>query len=182
MKIPLVFLLLFGTACCCSVFGQRKGKFAGLPRGLAYGNGTFVIVMGDGGAFARCSTDGGETWSVHPTGAGQVSGATCLSFVNGEFWLMGKESRASKDGKTWRDLPSSTPPGRHITTDRGTYINIYKKSGTILRSTDGMTWKEVFELPADEMKTGGGAQGFSDIAFGYINDVPVRLQGGPAKR
>jgi hypothetical protein len=26
MKIFLVFLLFFGTACCCSVFGQRRPR------------------------------------------------------------------------------------------------------------------------------------------------------------
>ncbi len=146
--------------------GQRKG--------MAYGNGAFVIVDGEG-TTARCSVDGGDNWTSHPTGAeGAARLFSSLSFVDGEFWITGEKSRASKDGITWRDLPESTPLGIVTATDKGTYINVYRKRETILRSTDGTTWKEVYALSPEDMKTGGGAQGFADIVFGLINAAPTK--------
>jgi hypothetical protein len=141
----------------------------GLRKGMAYGNGVFMILDG-AGAVARRSVDGGETWTAHPTGADEAARMfSSLSFVNGEFWITGKKSRASKDGITWRDLPATTPLGIVIATDKGTYINVYRKRGSILRSADGVTWEEVYALSSEDMKTGGGAQGFADVAFGRIN-------------
>lgn len=124
---------------------------------LAYGAGVFIITD-HLGALARRSQDGGETWTAHPTGAEHVSlHYSSLSFVRGEFWLVGKKSRASKDGIHWRDLPPTTPTsGRIVETERGTLISVSRKRDTILRSEDGATWQEVHRLTPEEMKPGGG--------------------------
>ena len=60
----------------------------------------------------------GETWNgPHATGAKRA----VLSLVGNEFWLAGKPSRASADGKTWRDLPATVPLGQVTASDKGTH-------------------------------------------------------------
>jgi hypothetical protein len=87
--------------------------------------------------------------------------------VNGEFWLCGKRSRASSDGKTWRDLPAAVPEGQVIASDKGTLISLHPQRFNILRSPDaGQTWKEVHTFVPAEIK--GGSQGLRDGAFGFV--------------
>ena len=146
----------------------------GLSRDLAYGNGIF-LVADDQGRLVHRSTDGGQTWSSHEHGVDRPTGAfSSLSFVQGEFWLTGKTPRASRDGMTWRELPTTTPAGKVIETDRGTLISVHRNRPEILRSTDGRTWEQVYALTADDMRVPGGAQGFVRALFGYVNEKPVR--------
>ena len=90
--------------------------------------------------------------------------------VNGEFWLAGSQSRASADGKQWRDLPEAIPAGQLVSSPEGTLISIDRRRTNILRSDDGgKTWEEVFEFDP-ETEHVHGAQGLRDIAFGYVRE------------
>lgn len=142
----------------------------GLGRSLAYGNRVFLLLGGNG-TFAWRSSDGGETWKKHTVGAERVAThGTSISFVNDEFWVTGQKSRASRDGIIWRDLPASTPVGRIVQSDRGTYISVNRRRHNILRSTDGAEWREVYGFTPDE-RAHGGRQGFNEIVFGRVKST-----------
>lgn len=84
-----------------------------------------------------------------------------------DFWLCGKTSGASSDGKNWRDLPASVPEGQVIASDQGTLISIHPQRCNILRSTDrGETWEEVHSYQPDQIE--GDAQGLRDGTFGRV--------------
>jgi BNR/Asp-box repeat len=139
--------------------GDASGRF------LALGDNRGDSVMTDTmAANAWTSVDAGETWDgPNATGTQRAS----LSVVNGEFWLCGKHSRASGDGKTWRDLHSAVPEGQVIASDKGTLISIHPKRFNIQRSTDGgETWQEVHSFVPADIK--GGAQGLRDGVFGLV--------------
>ncbi|QDU92779.1 WD40/YVTN/BNR-like repeat-containing protein [Lignipirellula cremea] len=137
---------------------------------IAKGN-VFLIVKGEGETALR-SVDGGMTWQAHPLGVKRpVSRSFGMSIVGDEFWVTGETSKASKDGVTWRDLPADTPSGRIAESDQGTLINVSRKRNSILRSADGgKTWQEVYTFTPHKDAT-GGAQGFSDVAFGAVKKV-----------
>jgi hypothetical protein len=87
------------------------------------------------------SADAGETWEgPYATGTQRAA----LSVVNGEFWLCGKRSRTSSDGKTGRDLPAAIPEGQAIAGDKGTIISIHPQRFNIQRSANGgTTWDDL---------------------------------------
>jgi photosystem II stability/assembly factor-like uncharacterized protein len=83
-----------------------KGLDASTGRGKMKCNGKLLVMTDPMAAKVWTSANAGETWDgPHATGTQRAS----LSVVNGEFWLSGKTSRASADGKTWRDLPAAVP-------------------------------------------------------------------------
>lgn len=140
-----------------------NGLEASTGRGAIASNGKLLVMTDAEAANAWISSDAGETWSgPHPTGTKRA----VLSEVRGEFWLCGKPSRASADGKTWRDLPTSVPLGQVIASDKGSLISIHAQRTNILRSDDGKTWQEVHTYEPD--KVSGGAQGLRDGSFGYL--------------
>lgn len=141
-----------------------KGLDASTGRGALTSNGKLLVMTDPISANAWTSGDAGETWDgPHATGTERA----VLSVVNSEFWLCGKKSRASTDGKTWRDLPAAVPDGKIIASDKGTLISIHPTRTTIQRSTDGgKTWQEAFQYVAPDIK--GGAQGLSAGAFGLV--------------
>lgn len=141
-----------------------KGLDASTSRGTLKCNGKLLVMTDTMAANAWTSVDAGETWDgPNATGTQRAS----LSVVNGEFWLCGKHSRASVDGKTWRDLPSAVPVGQVIASDKGTLISIHPQRFNIQRSTDGgETWHEVHSFVPADIK--GGAQGLRDGAFGLV--------------
>jgi hypothetical protein len=142
-----------------------KGLEETTGRGSMVSNGKVLVMTDAESANAWTSADAGETWDgPHPTGAKRA----VLSEVRGEFWLSGKPSRASADGKTWRDLPAAVPLGQVIASDKGTLISIHPQRTNILRSGDaGKTWQEVHTYKPEEI--GGGSQGLRDGAFGYLS-------------
>jgi hypothetical protein len=103
-------------------------------------------------------------------GANEADGAvndpaSVLSEVRGAFWLAGKPSRTSADGRTWRDLPAAVPLGQVIASDQGTLISIHQQRENILRSGDGgKTRQEVHSYQPEKIE--GGAPGLRDGAFG----------------
>jgi photosystem II stability/assembly factor-like uncharacterized protein len=141
-----------------------KGLDASTGRGAMVSNGKLLLMTDSNATNAWTSPDAGETWDgQHATGTQRA----VLSVVGSDFWLCGKKSRASADGKTWRDLPAAVPDGKIIASDKGTLISIHPSRTNIQRSTDGgKTWQEVFHYVAPDIK--GGAQGLSAGAFGLV--------------
>jgi photosystem II stability/assembly factor-like uncharacterized protein len=141
-----------------------EGLDASTGRGTLVSNGKLLVMTDKEAESAWTSADAGETWSgPHATGTKRAT----LSVVGSEFWLAGKPSRASADGKTWRDLPAAVPAGQIIASNKGTLISIQPQRFNILRSADGgKTWTEVHTYkPADIQ---GGAQGLRDGAVGFL--------------
>ncbi|MCP5541031.1 MAG: exo-alpha-sialidase [Akkermansiaceae bacterium] len=141
-----------------------KGLDAASGRGAMVCNGSLLLMTDQGAENAWISADAGETWSgPFPTGTKRA----VLSVVGDEFWLSGKPSRASADGKTWRELPAAVPQGQIIASDKGTLVSIHQQRTNILRSTDGgETWDEVYSYEPEKLE--GGAQGLRDGAFGLV--------------
>ncbi len=134
-------------------------------RGAMISNGKMVLMTDANGENVWRSTDGGATWDgPYPTGTKRVTHCE----VNGEFWLTGKPSRASADGKTWRDLPATVPEGKVTVSDKGTLISTSAQRFNILRSADaGKSWQEVFTFKP-ETENVNGAQGLRDATFGFV--------------
>jgi photosystem II stability/assembly factor-like uncharacterized protein len=134
-------------------------------KGLAAKGDVWILVR-DGATVLR-STDKGMTWTAHPLGVEKPEGRSyCVSVVGDEFWVTGKNAKASKDGLTWRDLPKTTPAGRIAVSDKGTLINVSRSRNSILRSADGgKTWETVFTFKPEGS---GGAQGLGSVEFGYV--------------
>lgn len=135
-------------------------------------NGEVVIIADKSGAGVFASDDAGDKWDG-PFATG-VERAT-LSLVGKEFWLVGsKVSRASADGKEWRDLPKGIPTGKVVASPAGTLISIDRQRFNILRSTDGGEhWSEVYSFQP-ETEHVHGAQGLRDIVFGYTTAGTAR--------
>lgn len=150
---------------------QPKGLESAQKRGSLVCNGKLVVMVDRSGENVFRSLDFGETWEgPFPTGTSR----TTLSVVGKEFWLTGKSSKASSDGKTWRDLPDSVPSGQVVASDQGTLISTDRSRFTILRSGDGgKNWEEVYRFEP-ETEHVHGAQGLRDVTFGYVTPEPVR--------
>lgn len=140
-----------------------KGLEASSGRGSLASNGKLLLMTDKDATQVWTSSDSGESWAgPHATGTQRAS----LNVVDGEFWLCGKSSRASKDGITWRDLPK-LPEGQILSSGQGTLISIHPQRTNILRSTnEGKTWTEVHTYEPADVK--GGAQGLRDGAFGLV--------------
>jgi len=138
---------------------ERKGR----GKAMLGSNGDWTILVQNDGAKAWRSSDGGETWEgPFETGAGPGD----LSVVDGEFWIVGEQSRSSADGESWKDLPEDMPRGNIIASDKGTLISYARNRLGLLRSDDGgKSWEEVHTY--EDPGIGGGAQGVRDAVFGY---------------
>ena len=131
-------------------------------------SGDTVVIADKDAANVFVSTDAGDSWEgPFATGIERAS----LSLVGEEFWLVGSQaSRASTDGRTWRDLPKGIPTGKLVTSPDGTLISIDRQRFNILRSSDGgKTWNEVYRFQP-ETEHVHGAQGLRDIVFGYVTN------------
>lgn len=120
--------------------------------GIAFGNDLFVVSYPNG---VVRSDDGGITWTFHDAGIeGKRLAWRGLSFVNGEFWLTGRNgafARRSKDGVEWTDLPRGTPGGSFVQSESGTIINVERQRYDIKRSEDGVRWESVFTPPTEDV-------------------------------
>lgn len=128
-------------------------------------NGELVVIADKAGANVFVSADAGDSWAgPFATGVERAK----LSLVGKEFWLISsKSARASADGQTWRDLPSSIPTGKIVASPEGTLVSVERQRFNILRSTDrGESWNEVYSFEP-ETEHVHGAQGLRDVAFGY---------------
>lgn len=148
---------------------KPKGLEAAQGKSSMVTDGKMVLLLDKAGENVFRSLDGGTTWDgPYATGTSRVT----LSVANGSFWLSGKVSRVSMDGKAWKDLPETVPPGRVASSDRGTLISIDRRRFNILRSGDsGKTWNEVYRFEP-ETEHVHGAQGLRDVVFGFTTEQP----------
>ncbi len=141
-----------------------KGLDASTGRGKMKSNGKLLVMTDPMAANTWTSADAGETWD----GPHAHRHAACHAQRRERRVLaLRKKSRASADGKTWRDLPAAVPEGQVIASDKGTLISIHPQRFNIQRSTDGgETWQEVHSFVPADIK--GGAQGLRDGSFGLV--------------
>lgn len=128
-------------------------------------NGRQVVILDASGENVFVSQDAGDHWEgPFATGCSRVT----LSVVGQEFWLTGRRSRASAEGRNWRDLPDGMPSGKVVATNLGTLVSVDRQRPNILRSEDGGAhWEEVYRY-APETEHVHGAQGLRDVAFGFL--------------
>ncbi len=131
-------------------------------------SGDDVILIVDMAGHACRSTDGGDTWSVVPTGLSQVLSHGV--WTGSEFWFWGDDGylASSPDGASWTITPMATPTrlGPVARSPEGTLVavgNVWQGYGDqrFLRSTDGLTWEE---LPGDSFTA---SHPIFYLAFGY---------------
>jgi hypothetical protein len=129
--------------------GADHGVWA--TRTMTYGDGLSVVAVGWGAPTSWLASDDGVNWRHLTSGATVLPEAKGNPRIMGEdFWLCGKPSRASADGKTWRDLPAAVPLGQVIASDQGTLVSIHPQRSNILRSADrGESWQEVYSYQPD---------------------------------
>ena len=115
--------------------------------GIVAGNGVFVIV--DQAANSCRSTDGGETWSVFPTGVTEILSHGLWTGTEFRFWG-GGGMLSSADGMTWTKTAMKTPIriGPVALGPSGTIVavrNVWEgyDQQLFLRSTDGLTWESL---------------------------------------
>jgi hypothetical protein len=136
--------------------------------GIVSGNGIIVIVSQD--ASACRSTDGGQTWTVAPTGLSQILSHGVWDGRQFLFWGDDAYMVTSADGATWTKTKMATPTrlGPVARSDAGTLVAVgnvwegYDKQ-SFLRSTDGLTWNV---LPATSFVP---SHGIFYITFGYAD-------------
>jgi len=140
--------------------------------GIVYGNGAIVIVDQMGNACR--STDGGETWTVAPTGASQVLSHGVWTGNEFQFWGDNGSMLSSADGATWKKTPMLTRVnlGPLARAASGTLVavgNVWEGYGKqqFLRSTDGLTWQR---LPATAF---AASHPIFYITAGYANPSAV---------
>jgi hypothetical protein len=136
--------------------------------GIVSGNGVIVIV--DQHANACRSTDGGDTWSVVPTGLTQILSHGVWTGSKFLFWGDNTTMVSSPDGAAWTKTKMTTPLrlGPVALGPNGTFVAVqnvwdgYDKQH-FLRSTDGLAWET---LPAAAFVAG---HPIFYIAFGYAD-------------
>lgn len=123
-------------------------------RGVAFGNGVFVLVGENG--LCQTTTDGSKL-EDHTDASLQFDN---LAFGNGVFLSCGNGScSTSADGKTWAKKDSNGPGGR-LAFGLGLFVGVSWKSN-ISTSPDGYTWTKVF----------GGADptpALASVGFGVV--------------
>jgi hypothetical protein len=116
--------------------------------GVVGGNGVIVIVSQN--ATSCRSTDGGQTWTVAPTGLTQILSHGVWTGSKFLFWGDDAYMVSSPDGATWTKTPMATPTrlGPVARSSAGTLVAVanvwdaYDKQH-FLRSTDGLTWESL---------------------------------------
>jgi hypothetical protein len=124
--------------------------------GIVSGNDVIVIV--DQQANACRSVDGGQTWTVVPTGLTQILSHGVWTGKEFLFWGDDAFMVSSPDGAVWTKTPMVTPTrlGPVARSESGTFVAVGSvwqgyENQRFLRSTDGLSWEE---LPAGAFKAG----------------------------
>jgi hypothetical protein len=150
--------------------GETWSALAGCPSmdfggvgqhgGIAFGNGSLVLVSRDGGTCRV--TEGGAKVTRGTLGNGRpIDGK--LFFTGGRFWVMnGNEAFTSDDGATWTRAslqPREVAVHAIARSDAGTFVGVDRRGGGFWRSPDGLSWT----------KAAGPASGnqLLRVAFGY---------------
>ena len=161
------------------------GLDASTGRGTLKSNGGLLVRTDPGAANVWTSTDTGGTWTgPHATGTERA----VLSVVGGEFWLCAKKSRASSDGKTWRDLPAALPEGEIIGSDRGKLDEYFESVRAAEKQIEQLASLPPIEVPGTSRPGADPAEPVTRIrlmydlmALAYQTDVagqhPNRIKG-----
>ena len=111
---------------------------------VAYGNGTFVAVSGDGTNRVMTSTDG-ITWTAHAAAA--ASNWARVTYGNGTFVaIIGsgdtRVMTSTDNGVTWTARTDAEANGwASIAYGNGTFVAVsYDGTHRVMTSTDGITW------------------------------------------
>lgn len=151
---------------CALGVGTNGGDILGGPDGL--------LLIVDGHGTACWSRDGGDTWSVSPTGLTQI--ASHGMWTGTEFRYWGENQMvASSDGMSWHATPLATPTriGPTARSDAGTFVAVpyvfdsYERQHMLRSTDDGITWEPL----AIEAFPQGHA--IYRIGFGYANPSEV---------
>ncbi len=148
-----ITVVLGGSGSIVSTDGTTWTALDISGRAIAFGNGTFVVAVGDGHTLS--STDG-----VHWTSTMvSTSDPGSVAFANGHFLLGATQSSyVSTDGRTWTSQ-GNTPDGIEIQSLTAIGGTIYAlEDGFIGMTTDGITWTSEFALtgPLQGIAAGGG--------------------------
>lgn len=121
---------------------------------LAFGNGRFV---GGGLHGLRMRSTDGLQWTDRTVGE-EGEHINTMIFDGEQFVGIGQGATyTSPDGKTWQRMPNENAP-TVATFGYGVYVGSLWP-GKLLRSTDGIHWKPVFELPHHILGLGHGRLG-----------------------
>ena len=126
-------------ADCALGVGTNGGDIMGF-------NDLLVIVDTNGNACR--STDGGDTWTVSPTGVTSIVAHGAWTGSELVYWGDKTTMITSKDGATWTKTAMTTPTqiGPAARSLLGTYVGLryvydaYDRQH-LLRSTDGLNWQ-----------------------------------------
>ncbi len=149
-------------------------------RGIAYGNGRFVIASDGGGKAVYTSTDG-RNWS--PANAGDLATQmSAVAFGNGVYVVAGSAGQVlrSDDGERW--VPVATPTRLELTGvahGGGRFVAV-SIQGEALSSVDGLAWAVVQTGLGRMLGVSHGPQGFVavggwGIGAGFIWTSPDGL-------
>ncbi len=127
--------------------GVTWGIGSGVPGGydlneVAYGNGVFVALVGNGSNNYVRSTDGGATW----VSAQLPTGAKGIAFGKGRFVIVGSgQAIESTDGAAWTQHAAAGLDGC-VAYGNGTFVAL---TGTrTLTSSDGVAWSSKTNVAA----------------------------------
>src|SRR5690606_8887050 len=106
---------------------------------VAYGNGTFVAVAGNGTDRVMTSTDNGLTWTAR---SAPLAGWGGVTYGNGTFVAVasgGGVTTSTDDGVTWTAQTAPNSAWRAVTFANGTFVAV-STGGAVMTSTDGLDW------------------------------------------
>ena len=111
---------------------------------IAYGNGVYVAVAGDGDGQRVMTSSDGETWTLH-TPMAEALWWRSITFGGGLFVAVsnGNDVMTSLDGITWtRRTPSSRISWWSITYGGGLFVAVASSGAgnRVMTSPDGITW------------------------------------------
>lgn len=172
----LSYLLLPSLLFLCTIFFLSSSSYAdpldnwyvrnyspGYDlNGVAYGNGTFVVV-GDNGVILTSSD--GANWT--PVTSGTTAFLTAVTYGNGRFVAVGNSGSIliSSNGTSWSmETSGTTSPLNGITYGNGLFVAV-GIGGSILTSPDGLLWAS--------RQPGNPHGGFIGVAYGNGNFVAL---------
>lgn len=135
--------------------------------GVAFGNGRWVVVGGDGSILS--SSDGVQwTAETNPVGTAKLNDVT---FANGTFVAIGSGNGVvltSPDGRQWTSQTPESGGGVEIIHDGARFV-VLAAGGFLSTSVDGAAWEHPPRVPLLYVDAGGIAHGNNVyVAAGYM--------------